>query len=934
VCFGCFHVSPPMALPTATMNIMYDYARLHNGKVSAFCNYHGVHNTRIKRLISTRNNLVTRVSDFVGLDPSLLKLHEPISKAPHAKLLLLRLIQVWVFHETIIEYHPPSQTRVNPDGSFPVKLKGSRGLEEKHLASLLRKDKYPFSLKTHAEIEQTGGFTSDTELDLVTFLVGFEERFVSYAIQKGLDVCWLWYEEGLQLYVCSSDFYGSLDYQSLRKHWDGTSEESVLLFVEASSNNCRGRRERDSGKWSIVQNPLDVMALATSKVVQIKKFTLRGKRYGTGISNGIRAQLRRHFNLKGCLAFDFSKNLNKPKNRRSIAFQIFCGGSSAFKVTDVDLCDMLSISRLDTDFWLLDKHEGGYQALVFENVNDAETRRSGTPASPGRRAPSDSSTEQPLLRNAPEGARLLSVLAASRRREHTIHIALPSTEDSEEEDEEECFIFSLEGELSKLQFRWTRMDTDRAVFVMENSVCSSVIPVESIGKLYACCANTLDLRGGGMRADNLTLLPPGGYFLLLALLAFGLTPEGLVLPKESDDLEAFINDCIAWAKAREPSEADKDRTSLALDWDSRLRMAIEFGRSCYDLGEQLECFPNKVKNLCVIFDRVDGYETAAWPKLESDPFIPMSAADRKQRDVVLAGLQRPGQSYGRMDSGTVSEPSQRHQSYGRMNSGAASESGQPGAIGLARRLLPVTAGQTMEREAGERKRETVADNVLRGEEVLAFSDQLMASAQTMFTAELNAKEDVLVSTNILTIILKQCFAGLQYEALLQPDRREELLSAVDRFGVMKLDKDHWVVYRFADEGGEAWYQAEFVNKCLPLKGRSDRGWVYWHRHSTSRPWTAVAAAECVPPRYRNIKLLQTEICTRENKKYKATLFGSIEDALSMEAAFWLEANFGTKEKHWYEQSFPELVLQLVNRMLPSGEEILRKLKSHVMAMPN
>jgi hypothetical protein len=916
------------------MNIMYEYARLHGSKVSAFCNYHGVHNTRIKRLISTRKNLVTRVADFVGLDPSLLKLQEPISKAPHAKLSLLRIIQVWVFHETIIEYHPPSQTKVNADGSFPVRLKGSRGLEEEHLASLLRKDRYPFSLKTHSEIEQTGGFTGGAEFDLVAFLVGFEERFVSYAIQKGLDVCWLWYEEGLQLYVCSSDFYGSPDCQSLRTLWDGASDESVLLFVEASSNNLRGRRERDCGKWSMVQDPLDVRHLAASKVVQIKKFTLRGRRSGAGISNGIRAKLRKSCNLKGGLAFDFSKNINKQKNRSSINFQIFCGGTRAFKVTDIDLCDLLSISRLDANFRLLDKHEGAYQALVFENVNDAETRRSGAPPSPGPGALSHASMKQPLLRNAPEGARLLTVLAASRRREQTIQLSLPSAEYPDDEDEEELFTFSLEGSLSKLQLRWTRMDTDRAVFVMENSVCSSVIPVESIGKLYACCANTLDLRGGGMRADNLTLLPPGGYFLLLALLAFGLTPEGLFLPKESDDLEGFIDDCIAWARAREPSEAATDRTSLGIDWNSRLRTAIEFGRSCYDLGEQLECFPHKVKHLCGIFDGVDGYEMGVWPKLEVDPFIPMSTADRKQRDLVLAGLQRPGQA---MDSGTASMPSQRHQSYSRMDSGTALEPSQPAGIGFAQGLLPVTAGQTLEGEArfdtvGERGEETVYDNLLRGEEVIVFSDQLMASAQTMFSSEQNAGDNALASTNILTIILKQCFAGLQYETLLQPDRRDELLSVVNRFGVMKLDKDHWIVYHFAEDG-EAWYQATFVDKCLVLKGRKDRGWVYWHRHSTSRPWTAAAATDCVPPRHRNIKMLQANICIRD-KKSRAILFASIEDALRMEAAFWLEANFGTKEKHWYEQCFPELAVQLMNRMLPSADEILKKLSSHFTANSN
>ncbi|CAB9523236.1 Probable ATP-dependent RNA helicase spindle-E [Seminavis robusta] len=905
------------------MNLIHEYSRLHGSKLSAFCNYHGIHNTRIKRLISTRKNLVSRVADFVKVDASLLKLCEPLSRTHHSKLTLLRLIHVWVFHDTIIEYNPLS-IKANPDDSLSLKLKASKGLEESHLWTLLRSDRHPFALKTHAEVEQTGGFScpENESFDLGTFLVGFEVRLVSFSIQRGLDLAWFWYEEGLQLYVCS-DFYESEDFQFLREQWGNAMEETVLFCVETPARSRRGRQERDAGRWFIVDEPkaLEGAVDASSKFVQVKKFALRGARSGYGINNSIKIHLRKNVSVKGGLSFDFSKNTKK--NRRNAVFQIFCCGTDAFRITDIELCDLLAIARLDGNYRLLDKHDGGYQYIVFAPADDPKTTASpSTPSSPGRmnQAESCSSLKQPLLRNAPEGARLLAVLAASRRRDPTIHVPL-QTDDAEEE---ECMTFGLDNGWGKMQARWTKIGTDRSVFVSENSVPSSVVPVGSIGTLYACCANTLDLRGGGMRAEHLTLLPPGGFFLLLSLLTFGIAPDGLEFPEaDNDDLDDIIADFVAWGMQRE-AKPDAEDVPSPIDWESRVRMAIDFSRSCTNLGEQLICFPDKVSQLCAIFDGVDGYEMEVWPNLKSDPFIPMTESERKQRDMVLAGLQHPVESYSRMES-------------------AASESSSNVAIGLAEHLLAVTSiSQNLQNESqsqfedaeDEVEEEKKEDKALRGEEVLEFLPELVAISGSMFATDFGTDclpdNNKLHSTNIMAMCVKQYFAGLMYDAFLQPEssHHADLIAASQRFGELKFSRDQWTVFRYLDQDGKDWYQAVFIARALPLKGRSTRGLAGWLRYS--RPWLTGKALECVPQRFREQleqHSLQTEVYQSGNRKLRAVLFDSIETAVRAEAAFFLECNFGgSKERHWYDQSFHELVQQLSSRAMTSGD-ILKRLKA-------
>jgi len=101
------------------------------------------------RLIGTRNNLISRVADFVKLDPGLLKVTDPPARMPHAKLTLLRILQVFCFSDTIIEYRPPANLKPSPDGSFRVSLRTlGQDIEESHLTNVLRSERHRHRLQT------------------------------------------------------------------------------------------------------------------------------------------------------------------------------------------------------------------------------------------------------------------------------------------------------------------------------------------------------------------------------------------------------------------------------------------------------------------------------------------------------------------------------------------------------------------------------------------------------------------------------------------------------------------------------------------------------------------------------------------------------------------------------------------------------------------
>ena len=891
--------------PFEILNLIWDFSQLHGSKMSSFCVHHGVHLTRIKRLVSTRNNIVNRVSEFFKMDPSLLQADLPPAKMCHAKVNILRTIQCWVFSDSIIE-HKKVSLKPNPDGSVTIALKSKTEVKEEHLDKLLRADRHQYKLDTRINWLQSGGYKVDEEepFDLTKFLPCFEERFISFIIEMDFDMGWFWYEQEMKIFL-NTEKHTSPEYSRLRD----LGEETVLTVVEKRG---RGRAERASGKWTCVD-----ASTVSDPVTRIRKITITESSMVASADSLIHSCLRR-MSIRA-VSFDFSKNgkTKKKRSRVNPSCQIFFTGQEQWKLSHTDYCDLMAIANLKENYWLHDKKESIHQTVTFRGTQHGDLEGPRNTESSLYES-DESSWKRPLLQNIPEGACLLAVLASSRRRESSIQLTMPQSEDDAKESEDgDVVSFGLDDGLSKISARWTPVNKESSVFVVENSVPASAVPIGCPGTLYSCCANTLDLRGGSVKVEGLTLLPPGSYFILLAFLAFGLTPDGLGnFPRDNeDDLDVFIQDCLQWVENKDKrDEHQYMEMTHSIDWPVRIRKTIEFARSCSNLGEQLVCFPDKVRALCEIFDGVDDYSMETWRSLDSDPFTAENIRKRRELAKLTAGMARPGRGYREQESSVIETsppiapkraPADNTSGIGRakhedlpsekstvriahvkeqasLNTPLASVKLQT----LAAMDLPGSLPfECREDGVQEEKKSKDFEVILRGTVVEKFPDELETKSQRLFAPELRSGEHLkaneMPTTNILALCVRQFYSGLVYASYMQTDLRGELMKLVEKRSVLCLNKDHWNVHRFLDHDGKDWYRAVYKDSNLPLQSRGNKGLASWIKYD--RPYTAKHAKECCPAQFRDIKILETEVYEDNGRKRKSVLFESIEVALRMEA---------------------------------------------------
>lgn len=228
------------------MNLIYDYDRANN--VANWCWKNAVQPQRMKRVSLTVRNLVKRVASFLEIDHSVLTAEKP-SRMPEAKLAILRIINVWVFHDGIIEMSPGNFVRglSREENTFTMDVqRRSDPIEESHLKQILGA-RHPFQLKGYSEYLQHCHF--ETSVSGSEYLKSFEERLMSYLAEKGIPVAW----------VSSGNYYCVFVAVELSQR----SEFSTLLgkleerldeshhVVRPFSGKKRGRAERACGLWTV-----------------------------------------------------------------------------------------------------------------------------------------------------------------------------------------------------------------------------------------------------------------------------------------------------------------------------------------------------------------------------------------------------------------------------------------------------------------------------------------------------------------------------------------------------------------------------------------------------------------------------------------------------------------------------------------------------------
>ena len=574
--------------PLAAMNLIWQYDRVQ--KKGPWCYKNGVQETRVRRLLMTCNNLRKRVADYCSIKPESLELTGPPSQFPQGKLTVLRIIQAWVFCESLIECNAEKFSQgLSKDDMIIDFSEDSEKISEEQLKQVLPPQHYPFQLRSYSEFHHKGHFKLNVEFN--EFVSNLDKRLSSFFHDKSFDLCWLCVDSLMMVFVRSSLKVASKDGKLETEIAEALTNHTLLKMNE--SKNKRGIGERPCGKWEYQKSDLFLPCKAKSDEVCLF--------YGSPTKK-VRSSLERSFkalikaSAGGVKALNCLLTESSAKSGHKMSFLVY----GAAKLTEVDIRDLLSAVELKK---LTCEEREGVQSVVFPRKQDPKA------------------VNNCLFDCIPEGARLLAVLASARRREHRVLVQRGTTKNKDEETEEEDDVVSVSPNRSQTALfkRWRRFNTDSNVFTSDHSVVAAAVPTTSPKIIYCCCANTLEVSGGGLKVEGLTMLPPGRLFLMLCKLSFGLF--------EDMDTDNLVRMCLEWVE--ETDLGDKKKSETRKDWEDRANAALDFHENCKSMGESLVCFPDKVKQLLLIFDGLNGSQAPYWEANgEIDAFT--AAQERRQ----------------------------------------------------------------------------------------------------------------------------------------------------------------------------------------------------------------------------------------------------------------------------------------------------------------
>jgi len=500
-----------------------------------------------------------------------------------------------------------------------------------------------------------------------------------------------------------------------------------------------------------------------------------------------------------------------------------------------------------------------------------------------------SSWERPLIKCIPESARVISVLVSSRRRENVIKLVSMEGNKKEDEDDDENTDLSIFLEKSmNASFRWKRFNTNDAVYIDPNTVPATAVPIDDRAEVYCVCANTLEVRGGGIRAEGLSMLPQGKAFLLLARFTFGLFRE------ENVEEDTIVKNAVAWIG----SQTSK---APSAELREKIKQAVDFHHHALDLGEALECFPDRVAKLLDIFDGVDGYETKPWDSLPSNPLIRQNLIEnqrRRRQENAKRVYRRESSGVDGLKTGTGLS------SYVKASKVAKKEPQQSTNLTKKERQLTLSAATEQggsEDDQNDNTEFAFPEN---------FSLVSLSQAQTSELSNLfRGKAD------------KSNMGSCNKLAELVGTHRTASLGMPTKASFNTKD---WQIYSVEAEDSKTWFRAVFEPKDIGYRAKRDFGhaWVKKSTFWTARPRSAPHAMYCVPPKYKGQLVHNDRIASIS----KHLIFDDMKLATQMEAAFWLERQFHSKKGHWYDrQEGVSLLLEELKLPQPKNKPSAKKM---------
>jgi hypothetical protein len=914
--------------PLGLMNLMWDYGIVENK--NQFCMHYRIAYARMRQLISTRDSQRKRVADFLGINENRLRMEVPPVHMPQAKITILRLLQVWVFSETMIECAPTTSLKKSSNGSMSLTLSSNRHvLKEEHLAQVLDSDRHPHTIASIQRIDQVGTFVRSQPFHYESFVDDFEPRLISYVIEEGVGLAWCFDEYELNIYI--PEEHASRDeFMTSRGSTMEYSTPVFLLAEEHKNTKRRGVFERKCGLWE-VQNITGGRAGRGAGAEQriFRKYTILGNDRETVLFQ-LSDEAFPISDVKSTVAWNFcsmTRGKKKKKDKIDPSFVVTLHGECS-QVSKGDLQDLLGTSNLSSTVLRKDTS----QSLVFHNSPNVPYPFKGKDKDNLATAYSleSSSWSRPLIiDDIPQGARLLSTLASGYRKGRNALRFQPSEEDPGEKSD--SIEFPLKKEETLISNRWKRLGSGSPVYVPENTVPASATSISR--RLYACCSNTLEVRGGGLRVEGLTLLPPNPVFVLLSFLSFGLKPMhasgfhsfSFEANEDSDDREdkKQVKKWMKWLRERwERTTNQECRTSIPdeeehqpgveEDAKRRIRMALEFHRSCAEMSEELVCFPDKVDALCSLFNDLDGHTTSKWDSLEERSLTRDNLLLWKHEKKTSTGGEIHQAAFPPRNAKQVGK-SREKEGFAPTKTGAKAREGAGNGVNGTKKKADANTVDIIEPAA---KEERNSEKWLHGNILRQFSEDTVAQSRRLFITQLESDQqiasDEFASTNILSLLV-QVYGGLRAELSMDPSQTRKIKEKSE----IGLSSRDWTVICYDDPQGKSWYQAKFVNNVvpkLPVIGRGKNKLPKWLKKKHDRPSRTEDAMACIPEGTNVASLQPWEAKT--SKDGQSVLFESIDAALRMEAAFWLERQFCTAGKEstrrWFHHTFEEMLRVLQN----------------------
>jgi len=438
-----------------------------------------------------------RVANFLDVDEVKLEVKSPPKDLPHAKITILRVLQVWVFNDSIICCDNKNLNIMSIKG-FNVKLhpKSDR-ITQEDVYQFLDKKSHPCTLIGWSQTSQECKIPADVGTlntcgRLCETLSTLEERYISYGAEKNLHLLWITSPYSCLVFVncclANSDEFQYL-LQLLRKNFSET-----FLLLKAYKKTRRGVGARPCGLWET--NFIENCATQNDDKCFHRFQTCNPEALNESsksIEDSIQKLLKNDLSLLG-LKLDLKESCMK---RLKIIGRSF---NNEKGLTEQDIRDLFSVSEISEFKSTLEANE---QSLFFPAEPNQNTENI-----PGR-----------LFINVPEGVRLIAHHLNKRYKEKNIELFTECDVNSKNAISSDQYdanalkvIFPKEHDL---HLKWRRMRQGQRVITGE-SVQALAMPPDGTPQLYCCAAHSLEIRKSGkIMVHGLTILPPGPLFVQL-----------------------------------------------------------------------------------------------------------------------------------------------------------------------------------------------------------------------------------------------------------------------------------------------------------------------------------------------------------------------------------------------------------------------------------